>query len=191
MGKHDFEGIGMTGTLEKSALRLSGRKVHGRAINAVADLLRKQLSVPNIYLEPKIASIPQTDVLAVDRAGSGDLYAVEIKTISTFRTRSQLRSVLEQIKLLPFHYKYLALPEFLANLDGPLKFADYPELFDESGIGRVGILSFDSTILDSSGSAASAVKIVIRPERFRVKAEKMGAIEKFLVKAKPDIAVRI
>ena len=49
-------------------------------MNAVAELLRQTLSVPNIYLEPTSFLIA-ADVLAVDRAGAGDLHAVEIKTL--------------------------------------------------------------------------------------------------------------
>jgi hypothetical protein len=148
--------------------------------------------VPNIYLDPRISGVPHPDVLAVDRAGSGDLHAVEVKTISTLRSRTELRSILHEMKDLPFHFKYLALPYFLADLKAPLKFADYPELFDESGIGRIGIISFDSSILDASSAAnTSAVRIIVKPERFLVRGAKLTLIEKFLTKAKPDIEVRL
>jgi len=54
---------------------LTLRQREGRAINAVAELLRRKLSVPNIYLEPP-PSLISADVLAVDRGGAGDLHAV-------------------------------------------------------------------------------------------------------------------
>ena len=58
--------------------KLTLRQREGRAKNAVAELLRRKLSVPNIYLEPP-ASLISADVLAVDHGGAGDLHAVEIK----------------------------------------------------------------------------------------------------------------
>ncbi len=65
-------------TVKEETLRLTLRQREGRAINAVAELLRRTLSVPNIYLEPP-ASLISADILAVDRGGAGDLHAVEIK----------------------------------------------------------------------------------------------------------------
>ena len=65
-------------TVKEAARALTPRQREGRAINAVAELLRRKLSVPNIYLDPPPALI-LADVLAVDRGGAGDLHAVEIK----------------------------------------------------------------------------------------------------------------
>lgn len=182
----------MTEVLEKNQLRLSTKRIHGRVVNVVAELLRKQLQIPNIYLNPKISGAPSVDVLAVNRGGSGDLYAVEIKTAVEFHTRAQLRSILPIIKAQPFHFKYLALPQFLTDLNSRFKFADYSELFDETGIGRIGILSFNLNIFEASTfDATDAVREVLRPERFRVAAERLLPIERFLAKAKPDMEVRI
>jgi hypothetical protein len=38
--------------LKEETRELTLRQREGRAINAVAELLRRKLSVPNIYLEP-------------------------------------------------------------------------------------------------------------------------------------------
>jgi hypothetical protein len=65
-------------TVKEETRKLTSRQREGRAINAVAELLRRKLSVPNIYLEPS-TSLITADVLAVDRGGAGDLHAVEIK----------------------------------------------------------------------------------------------------------------
>ncbi len=56
-------------------------------------MLERRLAVPKIYLEPP-SSIISADVLAVDRAGVGDLHAVEIKsssvaTIITIKDRGE------------------------------------------------------------------------------------------------------
>ena len=39
-------------TVKEESRKLTSRQREGRAINAVAELLRRTLSVPNIYLEP-------------------------------------------------------------------------------------------------------------------------------------------
>jgi hypothetical protein len=167
----------MTGILETTSPRLSSRRTHGRGVNAVAELLRRHLSVPEIYLEPKISGVPAVDVLAVDKAGSGDFHIAEVKAIGELLPRTELRKMLNRIKQLPFHYKYLALPSYAANLSEPhLRFAEYPELFAESGIGRVGIISFDRRILVASSE---------------IDRSSATAIEKFLNKAKPDMSVRL
>jgi hypothetical protein len=181
----------MTQLLEKSPSRLTPKRVQGRVVNVVAALLRKQLQIPNIYLNPKIPGVPAVDILAVDRGGSGDLHVVEIKPTVELHSRAQLRALVQTFKPYPFHFKYLALPEFTISKSG-LDFAEYPELFDEAGIGRIGILSFKSSIFDASSfDSADAAKEILRPERFLVRGEKLVTIEKWLAKAKPDMEVRI
>jgi hypothetical protein len=181
----------MTQLLEKNPSRLTPKRVQGRVVNVVAALLRKQLQIPNIYLNPKIPGIPAVDILAVDRGGSGDLHAVDIKIVVKLSSPVQRRTLLQDLKASPFHFKYLAVPVFAIDESG-LDFTTYSDLFDESGIGRIGILFFDSSIFDaSSASSDSSVKILTRPERFLVRGEKLVTIEKWLAKAKPDIEVRI
>jgi hypothetical protein len=179
--------------LENRPTRLSIRRGHGRAINAVAELLRKQLRVPEIYLDPKITGFPSTDVLAVDEAGSGDFHAVDLRAMAAMPTRMELRRFLAEAKKLPFHYRYIAMPRFAADLSDPyLRFTEYPELFDESGIGRIGIISFSNKVLDPSAHIDETVaQLVIRPERFLVRGEKLVTVEKFLRKARPDMEVRL
>lgn len=190
----------MTDLLERSVPRLSNKRLHGRVVNAVATFLRHKLAVPNVYISPRIANVQAADVIAADSAGSGDLHAVEVKTGLAIRTRSELRSLLQEVMSLPFHFKYLALSEELNPIADLARFAEYPELFDESGIGRIGILAVNTGLLDSvidlSGGTSHAigmspVRLVIRPERFRVIGKSLPAIEKFLAKAKPDMEVRI
>jgi hypothetical protein len=94
------------------------------------------------------------------------------------------------LKTLPFRYKYLALPGFSSDLSDSRKFGDYAELFDESGIGRIGIISFDHNILLES-AAIDAQSATLTVQRFRVRGEGLATIEKWLAKAKPDMEVRI
>src|SRR5271165_270487 len=74
----------MTTIVQGEHRSLTLRQQRGRAVNAVAEVLRKKLLVPNIYLEPHSHPLA-VDVLAVDRAGAGDLHAVLIKLANDFK----------------------------------------------------------------------------------------------------------
>jgi hypothetical protein len=181
---------------------LTLRQKEGRAVNAVAELLRKTLSVPNIYLEPRSPKLA-VDVLAVDRAGSGDLHGVEIKVRDDLRGKnpSSLKVLNQQIKgrskrniaeirrqlmSLPAHYKYLAVSQ--SDCDLVLTEME-PRLYSPDGIGRIGIIA-----ITDQGEEPPRAEIVIAPERFRVDAAKLTKIEKNLInnkKVRPDIEVRI
>ncbi|MGO9936926.1 MAG: hypothetical protein ACLPH3_04585 [Terracidiphilus sp.] len=196
-------------TVREETRKLTTRQREGRAINAVAELLRRKLSVPNIYLEPP-ASLVSADVLAVDRGGAGDLHAVEIKlmeivpvpvsqsekqqapkgrfiALSRERARREtVKSVHRQVMSMPSHFRYLAVSA--GSLD-----AWHSELLDlglyaEDGIGRLGLIA-----VSEGGSTNSPIaNLVVAPERFRVDPAKLNAIEtKLLAKNRPDIEVRI
>jgi len=188
-------------TVKSEAPNLTRRQQKGRAVNAVAELLRKRLSVPNIYLEPRLPYIA-ADVFAVDRAGAGDLHAVEIKLEDELRGKSTVaaaldpkrwmltqlkamsKEILGQLMALPAHYKYLAIPRSSWDLVmgelGPL-------LYSSDGIGRVGIVA-----ITDRGQHPPTAELSIVPERFRVDAAKLRNIEtRFLAKVRPDIEVRI
>lgn len=122
---------------------LTLRQQKGRAVNAVAEVLRKRLLVPNIYLEPR-SSLIAADVLAVDRAGSGDLHAVVMKssdvaTILNAREwmRTNVKATIQQLMALPAHFRYLAIPQSVRDL---LVKELGPFLYSADGIGRIGII---------------------------------------------------
>lgn len=197
----------MAMTVKSEALPLTSRQQEGRAVNAVAEMLRKRLSVPNIYLEPHFSCLP-ADVLAVDRAGAGDLHAVEVKLESDFRIqahrkpaelrasnelnqtwwahfRKRVQSIRTQLMSLPAHYRYLAIEK---NSSDSIM-GELGDLYSPDGIGRIGII----TILDR-GDDPPIAELWIAPERFRVDAAKLSKIEKDLInnkKIRPDIELRI
>jgi hypothetical protein len=185
---------------------LDSRKRHGRAINAVADLLRRKLAVPHIFLKPT-ARLLHPDVLAVDRAGSGDLHAVEIRLDTTpevglkkslseaeftnlhkdwypVHVTGMVQKFHRQLMATQANYRYLAIreetKELLVNALADLG------LYSPDGIGRLGVIA-----IRERGEELPEAEIVVAPERFRVEPQKMVAIEKFLAKAKPDMEVRI
>ncbi len=187
-------------TAKSEARSLTLRQKKGRAVNAAAELLRKRLSVPNIYIEPP-SSLIAADVLAVDRAGSGDLHGVAIHLQDSWRTtalstddarapwvlhlqKQKMKEIRSQLMSLPAHYRYLAIPQeawdsFGSEL-GPL-------LYSADGIGRIGIIS-----IIERGEEPPVAELSIAPERFRVDPAKLRSIEtKLLSKVRPDIEVRI
>jgi hypothetical protein len=196
-------------TVKEEARKLTPRQREGRAVNAVAELLRRTLSVPNIYLEPP-ASLISADVLAVDRGGAGDLHAVEIKLepdlnpLEGQRGRptspkelneiyaswypkytEKLKRIHRQLMSMPTHYRYLAIPAESFNL----AFGELARfgLFPKDGIGRLGVI-----LISEKGQESPTAEMSVIPERFRVEPAKLKAIEtKLLAKGRPDIEVRI
>lgn len=195
--------------LKEETRELTLRQREGRAINAVAELLRRTLSVPNIYLEPP-STLISADILAVDRGGAGDLHAVEVKLAPDLNpsegqrqkpiSQKDLQASLDswypkyskklhgfhrQLMSMPAHYRYLAIPA--ESFD--LAFGELGNLglFPEDGIGRLGII----TIRDN-GVESPTAEMRVAPERFRVDPAKLKTIEtKLLAKSRPDIEVRI
>jgi hypothetical protein len=188
--------------------KLTPRQREGRAINAVAELLRRTLSVPNIYIEPP-SSVIAADILAVDRGGAGDLHAVEIKldpgeigleavaqrrvpgTKGLFAAaqrqkvwHERVRAIQRQLMALPAHFRYLVVPEEgFNNLSAVLNDIG---LFSEDGIGRLGVIT-----ITENGNKTPQPAIAVRPERFRVDGAKVRRVEMKLLAIAPDIAVRV
>ena len=177
---------------------MTNRLAHGRVVNSIAAKFRSQLSIPHIFLKPRVPGSTPIDVLAVDRAGSGDVHGVQIDVLTVLPTDGMMQKKLlplkevALVKKLPVHFKYLAIQSnerFLPILE---QLRQYESLFDPSGIGRVGILAYDERLLQVEEEIESKlVSIIVAPERFRVRGDKLSSIEKFLSKAKPDVAVRI
>ncbi len=196
-------------TIPKSKARsLTLRQRKGRAVNAVAEMLEKRLAVPKIYLEPSRHYI-DADVLAVDRAGSGDVHAVKIKLEHDFEVppggkpadakdlnelnqawyrqlRRRVREIHGELLALPAHYRYLAIPQNSSDLvTGEM----FPRLYAPDGIGRIGII-----YISDQEPGRPIAELSIAPERFRVDGAKLNKLEKNLImndKIRPDIEVRI
>jgi hypothetical protein len=189
--------------------RLTSRQREGRAINAVAELLRRKLSVPNIYLEPS-PSLITADILAVDRGGAGDLHAVEIKLeldlnpsegqrrkvsspkeinesnkVWDAKFSEKLQGIHRQLMSMPAHYRYLAIPA--ESYDRVFGVLGNLGLFPEDGIGRLGVIK-----IKEKGEESPEAEMAMAPERFRVDPAKLKSIEiRLLVNRRPDIEVRI
>ena len=188
----------MTTATEIGGRALNSRLSRGRVVNAVAEMFRKQLSIPHIFLEPRVPGSTSIDVLAVDRAGSGDVHGVQIKVMPLLPTETMMQGILEELKTLdvvaelPVNFKYLAMQANAESIQTQKQLKHYESLFDPSGIGRIGILAYDERLLQAEAEIGPhLVSVVVAPERFRIRGEKLNVIEKFLSKARPDVAVRV
>ncbi len=94
---------------------------------------------------------------------------------------------------MPLHFKYLAVPSSIVDTPTVYEAFSGVRAFDAEGIGRIGVICYTPNLMEgdvpplSDGSAT----LLIRPERFLLRGEKLEAMERFIAKAKPDIAVRI
>jgi hypothetical protein len=169
-------------SLADNHTKLSDRTRHGRAVNAVANYFRSNLSVPNISFDPRLSG-SEFDILAVDRAGSGDLHGIEVKIPNSFVSSiSNLRAYVARLKELPTHFRYLALPKNPKIIELLPKL----QLFSSDGIGRVGVL-----LVSEPALGLPQIETAVPPERYRVPAAAMAKIDRFLARQRPDIETRI
>jgi len=155
---------------------LSASQLEGRLKNAAAEFLQQRLIVPKIFLEATWPSYRRIDLLAVDRAGAGDIHVVEVKAAPTgiYDAVSDLMSV-------PAHYKYVA-----SFGSAALQQIAESRLYASDGIGRVGIITIDERLEDKSLQA----RLLIAPERFRLEKKYWKEVDSFLASSAPDVEIR-
>jgi len=139
----------------------------GRAKNALQDYLIHKLLIPKIYMDANWNGMP-VDVLAIDRAGVGDVHAVRMVPLEPgigisaafilFATPSQ--SPIEEFRSLPSHYRYVAV---VGSDQDSYEFnpAVVWNSLAEDGVGRIGILYVDLSEDEPS------VRVILKAERFR------------------------
>jgi hypothetical protein len=154
---------------------LSVEQQHSRVENAVAHFLSGVLIVPKIFFEARWPSRQnRVDVLAVDRAGAGEVHIVEVKVGNGDITEA-LRAMLE----IPAHFKYLAL------FQNGRKVPHEKGLYAGNGMGRVGIIR-----VREDQTSNLQVEFLIRPERFRLDSSYFRQIDKFTAAHAADIEIR-
>jgi len=161
--------------------------------NAVAELLRKKLTVPNIYMKPRIPGLNGVDVVAVNHAGSGDVHGVEIAYFAKVPSFADLTMLIAKLKALPLHFKYLAVADPIAKSGVLADTFAGSKGFSPDGIGRLGLIRYSSQLQDDPfpPADATAAEIVVPPERFLLRGEKLARLENFISRAQPDMKVRI
>jgi hypothetical protein len=155
--------------------QLSPEQQHSRVENAVARFLSNALIVPKIFFEAQWPSRQsRVDVLAVDRAGAGEIHVVQVKVGGGDLVRS-LRFMTD----IPAHFKYLAL--FQNGKRVPAE----RDLYSANGMGRVGILQ-----VRQDQASDLQVEFLIRPERFRLDSSFFRQIDRFTTNRPADIEIR-
>ncbi|MGA9210356.1 MAG: hypothetical protein WB347_21355 [Terriglobales bacterium] len=154
---------------------LTPEQQEARGINAVAELLSHRLIVPKIFLKPPWPqSRNRVDLLAVDRAGTGEIHIAEVKSGIAEASQS-----LERVKAMPAHYKYIAVI-------GDRRYRPTDEaLYAADGFGRVGLIRI---IEDNAGNLHA--ELVVAPERFRADPAVFKTIDRFTSKHRADIEIR-
>ena len=177
------------------------QKQVGRAMNALQDYLISRLLVPKIYLDVLWNGAP-VSVLAIDRAGVGDVHAVWIiylspgldTSLASMALNARLPGTIEEMKLLPAmeeaksrptHFRYVAI---VSDNPSVHRFELSDEVIQKSladdGVGRVGILHVDLSGLDTS------VRLVLKPERFRSSKEVIEMADKYVAEHTPNWEIR-
>ena len=154
---------------------LSESQLHARGTNAVAALLERHLIVPKIFFDAAWpVKTSRVDVLAVDRAGSGDIHVVEV-TVGKQHPGETISRVMQ----LPAHFKYVAL---IANGNylPTLKSLYAPD----DGPGRIGVIQ----IVEVGDELKAEFRY--RPERFRVDPTVIKQIDRFTARHQADIELR-
>jgi hypothetical protein len=156
-------------------IELSDAQLAASSKDAVASWLARKLIVPKVFFNPPWPSRhSQVDVLAVDRAGAGDIWIAEVRV-----GIAAGQDAIAQLIQLPAHYKYVAIAK-----PGPYQ----PEprtLYSRSGMGRVGIL-----LVEENPENRVVVVESIPAERFRVEPAAIKQIDRFTATHHADIELR-
>jgi hypothetical protein len=154
--------------IESGILQEKSRE-RGRAQNVLQDFLVNRLYIPKIYLDADWNGL-QVDLLAVDRAGVGDVHAVRMMplgagisvTAAFVLIDNNMSNEVFDLNITPCHFRYLAIvsddPE-TSRFDP--KDPASPKLFAKDGVGRIGIVYVDLSKDDPT------VSTIVKPERFR------------------------
>src|SRR5687767_14073316 len=107
-----------------------------RAREAVAQCLIRQLIVPKVYFDvawPDAGS--HVDLLAIDRAGTGDVHVVEIK----YHAQVGLETITALLEV-PAQFRWIAFFRESATPQTESALASKQALYPSEGMGRVGVI---------------------------------------------------
>ena len=152
------------------------QKLVQRAHDAVSRCLIRRLTVPNIYFDAEWAEARFViDVLAIDRAGTGDVHIVEIK-----HSISEAIDAARQMIGIPAQFRWVAY--FSETADEQSEEQLKSELLSPSSMGRIGTIK----IVRMSGDDLGA-NVGIKPERFSISVRELVAA--LVASHEPDIQV--
>ena len=160
------------------------RQQLGRAMNAVQEFLVHKLLFPKVYLDADWSG-NKVDVLAIDRAGVGDVHAVRLVPVEPggqpdWQVVVTLAAILvnDQIELfgsLLAQFKYAALIGFSPGMERFYPSAELSRrMLARDGVGRIGILHVDLTEDDPT------VRVILKAERFRSSKEIVDLTDRYV-----------
>ena len=151
-------------------------QLEGRLRNAAAEFLQQRLIVPKVFLEAAWPNYRHVDLMAVDRAGAGEIHVVEVKAGS-----ESVHEAVSDLMSIPAHYKYVA------TFGSPsLQQLSESILYAPDGMGRVGLIGIAERPSDKSLTA----RLLIAPERFRLEKKYWQDVDAFLASSVPDLEIR-
>lgn len=165
----------------------------GRAKNSIQSFLIRKLLIPKVYLDVDWDGW-KVDVLAIDRAGVGDVHAVRLvpwepghrdnRGYSSFLEK-EVSAELESFAGFPGHFRYLAVvgSEQKKQRWNPSNGIKNQSLAAD-GVGRVGILYLNVTEEDA------AVEVLLKAERFRSSKEIVELTDQFVASNTANWEVR-
>ena len=167
----------------------------GRAKNALQDYLIHKLLIPKVYLDADWNG-QLVDVLAIDRAGSGDVHAVRmvyrgpgryIEDGVMVEVARKVHDSMMEFRTQLSHFRYIAV---VNDEPDTRKFTPGDQIEQESlaedGVGRIGILYVDLTEDDPKYQ----VRVLLKAERFRSSKEIVELADRFVAEHHANWEVR-
>jgi hypothetical protein len=131
------------------------QRLEQRAFDAVSRCMVRYLNLPDIYFEAHWpTSSDRVDILAIDRAGSGDVHAIELK----YQAEEGIQAI-PHLLAVPSQYKWIAF--FADTLPAESGDVIRNSLLPKQGMGRVGAIA----VVRMAGNELGA-NVFVRPERF-------------------------
>jgi|HubBroStandDraft_5_1064220.scaffolds.fasta_scaffold446884_2 hypothetical protein len=163
--------------IEKLRTMSNSERLELRARNAVAQWFVRTLIVPNVFFEAQWTDDTEVDLVAIDRAGSGDVHVVEI--MSGAKSAS-IRAAIRQLLNIRANYLWIA---FVQNKnERPMKMPS-KLLYPYRGMGRIGLIRVEHNKDDQL-----PVRIETKAERFP--GSYYESADRFRSAHKPDIEFR-
>ena len=154
--------------------RTSGRRMELRARDAVARLMLQRLVVPNIYFDAPWPSHPnRVDMLAIDRAGAGDVNVFEFKSAA-----GATRTHLQRLFAMPASHRWLVVVSRPHEEPTPVgrSMLDAPQC-----MGRIGVIEVEQDSADTLDA-----RVAVPAERFGGSFYDLA--DRFTAVTKPDLA---
>ena len=153
-----------------------------RAKDPIARAMVDYLDVPMVFFDaPWPTQGKRIDIVAIDRAGAGDVHVIEI-----VKNLAQGIKDLPKLLKIPAQFRWFAYPFDPADTKADQAEYDRLEtvpLFAPKGMGRVGVILVRPE--EHAHGDCLLGEIVVRAERFRGSYHEQ--VQRFLEKNRPDI----